>query len=85
MSLRGGNFQRVVSVYAGTIRTIAGLYSKSGSFQSDGRTAVTAKLKYPRGVALTRIRGGGRIFISDSNNNRIRMLFLKTEPKVYGP
>ncbi|HLA26593.1 MAG TPA: NHL repeat-containing protein, partial [Syntrophales bacterium] len=65
------------------ISTLAG--TGTSGYSGDNQPAVQAKLRSPRGVALGLTKGGGRIFISDTVNNRVRVLFLKTEPQVYGP
>ena len=78
----GNHALRLVNIYTGFISTMAG--TGLGGYNGDMQPAVTAKLSSPSGVALGRIKGGGRIFISDTGNNRIRTLFLKTEPRVYG-
>ena len=79
----GNHVLRLVNIYDGTINTMAG----TGTFGYNGdlKPGVQATLNSPAGVALGFQKGGGRIFIGDTGNNRIRMLFLKTEPQVYGP
>ena len=68
---------------APVIATMAG--TGAGGYNGDSQPAAQASLNAPSGVALGLTRGGGRIFIGDTGNNRIRMLFLKTEKHVYGP
>lgn len=65
------------------ITTLAG--TGTSGYNGDNQPAVLAKLNSPRGVALGLTKGSGRIYISDTGNNRIRVLFWKTEPQVYGP
>jgi trimeric autotransporter adhesin len=74
---------RLVNIHTGFIGTMAG--TGTAGYNGDSQAAVQARLNSPRGVALGLTRGGGRIYISDSGNNRIRTLFLKTEQRVYGP
>ena len=52
---------------AGTITTVAG--SESSGFSGDGGPAVSARLQYPRGVAVD---GVGSLYIADTRNHRIR-------------
>jgi len=82
----GNHTQRIVNIHANppTIHKLAGVDGTSG-YNGDNQPAVTARLDGPAGIALGQTKAGGRIFISDANNNRIRMLFLKTAPEVYGP
>ncbi|MHB8093095.1 MAG: NHL domain-containing protein [Syntrophales bacterium] len=65
------------------ITTMAG--AGAGGYNGDSQPAVQAMLNSPTGVALGMTKAGGRIYIGDTKNNRVRMLFLKTEPQVYGP
>lgn len=51
----------------GTITTIAG--TGSPGYSGDGGPATSAKLNYPRGIALD---AGGNLYIADSINQRIR-------------
>jgi sugar lactone lactonase YvrE len=74
---------RLVNIYTGNISTLAGT-GKSG-YNGDNQPAVAAQLNAPEGLALGLTSGGGRIFIGDTGNNRVRMLFLKTVKEVYGP
>ncbi len=77
----GNNVLRLVNIHDGTINTMAG--TGTAGYNGDNQPAVNASLNGPAGVALGLTKAGGRIFISDSNNNRIRTLFLKTTPEVY--
>ena len=73
----------IISTMVGDITTVPG--TVTSGYNGDNRPAVQAQLSSPGGVALGLQKAGGRIFISDTGNNRVRVLFLKTEPKVYGP
>ncbi len=79
----GNHALRLVSSYTGNITTLAG--TGTSGYNGDNRPAAQAQLSSPRGVALGLTKGAGRIFISDTGNNRIRTLSLKTEQRVYGP
>ncbi|MCK9362855.1 MAG: hypothetical protein M0P74_04570 [Syntrophales bacterium] len=68
----------------GVIRTMAGTKTNNG-YNGDNQPAAQAWLRSPAGVALGMTKGGGRIYIGDTKNNRVRTLFLKSEPQVYGP
>ena len=60
---------RKVSAATGVISTVAG--SGTTGFSGDGGSATAAALNNPSAVALD---GAGNLYISDSNNNRIRMV-----------
>ena len=79
----GNHAVRVVNIHTGVITTLAG--TGTSGYNGDNQPAAQARLNSPRGVALGLTKGAGRIFISDTGNNRIRTLFLKTEQRVYGP
>ena len=63
--------QVVREVYAsnGTIQTVAG--NNSANFFGDGGAATNAALNQPYSVAVD---GAGNVYISDSNNNRVRVV-----------
>jgi uncharacterized repeat protein (TIGR01451 family) len=61
------------SALAGTISTVAG--TGAAGFNSDGITAVTAKLNGPYGVWVD---GSGTLFIADYSNNRVRKVEATT-------
>jgi sugar lactone lactonase YvrE len=67
----GNNRIRKVSA-TGIITTVAGS-SAMGGYSGDGYAATIAQLNAPTGVAVT---SGGRIYISDQGNNRIRMVSI---------
>jgi sugar lactone lactonase YvrE len=58
-----------LAVIGGNISTVAG--NGSGGFSGDGAAATSAQLYNPWGV---RVDGVGNVYISDYNNNRIRMV-----------
>jgi len=59
-------FARMVST-AGIITTVAGI--GGASYSGDGGPATSASLNWPSGVAID---GAGNLYISDTQNNRIR-------------
>ena len=61
--------QRVRSISAGVITTIAGTGVQG--FSGDGSAATTAELDSPAGVALA---NNGTIYIADSHNHRLRAI-----------
>jgi sugar lactone lactonase YvrE len=63
---------RKVSSTTGTITTIAGVPTVSG-FSGDGAAATAAHLNAPTGIA---VNDSGKIFLTDKNNNRIRVIKL---------
>jgi sugar lactone lactonase YvrE len=69
----GNNRIRRVEAESGTITTIAG--TGEMAYDGDGGPAVEAALNNPNGVVVD---GRGRLYFSDSNNNRIRMVDLAT-------
>ena len=54
----------------GNIATVAGVPDITGSFTGDGDPATTATLNGPTAVAVD---SGGRVFVADAGNRRIRM------------
>ncbi len=52
---------------AGVIATVAG--DGTAGFGGDGGPAASARLRFPRGVAVD---GAGNLYIADSSNNRVR-------------
>jgi hypothetical protein len=78
----GNNVLRLVNFDTGIISTMAG--TGTSGYNGDSQPAVTATLNSPAGVALGLQKGGGRIYIGDTGNDRVRVLFLKTVPQVYG-
>jgi sugar lactone lactonase YvrE len=63
---------------AGIITTVAG--NGTSGFSGDGGAATSAQLDYPTAVAVD---GSGNLFIADSNNSRIREVFLAL-PTLFG-
>jgi hypothetical protein len=66
----GNNAIRVVDLRSGKILTIAG--NATAGFLGDGGPATEAELFGPTSVAVA---PNGNIYIADTNNNRIRMLW----------
>ena len=66
----GNHVIRRVDALSGIITTIAGTPVSSGN-TGDGGAALSAKLSSPGAVAVD---SRGRVFVSDSGNNRVRML-----------
>jgi hypothetical protein len=66
--------QVVREVTAGTINTIAGIPGQGG-YAGDGGLATNARLYYPGAVAED---GSGNIYISDTDNHRIREIAAAT-------
>jgi streptogramin lyase len=71
---------RMVCAHDGTIHTLAG--DGSGGYNGDDLPAVTAQLKRPAGIVMAAIRGARKIFISDKDNDRIRLLTLEPVPEI---
>ena len=65
---------RMVGALTGSIATLAG--NGVGGYNGDGIAAADAELSLPTAVAVD---GGGNIYISDSINNRIRMVSAGTD------
>ena len=70
----GNNRVRLVEKRTGRITTVAG--GASAGFLGDGGAATAALLNQPFGVA---VNAAGRVFVSDSLNNRIRAMTLGTD------
>jgi len=60
---------RTVDASTGLIYTIAG--NGVNGFSGDGGPALAAEISFPTGIAVDR---SGRVYFSDENNHRIRML-----------
>jgi hypothetical protein len=75
------NRVRLVSVHDQKIQTLAG--TGSAGFNGDDQPAVNGQLNKPSGFTMSGTRGGRRIYISDRDNNRIRILTLKMVPEIY--
>ena len=72
----GNHVIRIVSVHDDNIYPMAGIGETAG-YNGDDRPATTASLGMPSDVAMAAIRGGRKIYISDTDNDRIRVLTLK--------
>jgi len=68
----------VVNAADNKIYTLAGTGS---SGDTAGNPAVLARFDHPGGIAMPSAHGGSRIFISDTENHKIKVLLLRT---VYG-
>ena len=69
----GNNVIRMVTSSTGIITTVAGTGTQG--YSGDGGLATSAKLSYPRGVAID---PAGNIYIADTNNNFIRLVTEST-------
>ncbi len=69
----GNNRVRKITVSTGIITTIAG--SGSGSYSGDNGAATSAALNGPIGLALD---SSNNVYISDSDNNRVRKVTVAT-------
>ena len=65
--------QRIREISAGNISTVSGSGTPdfAGSFSGDGSAAAVATLARPTGVAIDK---AGRVYIADTNNQRVREL-----------
>jgi len=79
----GNHRLRVVSTHDGKINTIGGRPTFFGGFNGDNKPATDAYLNDPKAAAMASTRGGRGIYISDTENNRIRMLTFKIERVLY--
>jgi sugar lactone lactonase YvrE len=66
---------RLVDASTGLIYTIAG--NGVNGFSGDGGPALAAQISFPTGIAVDR---SGRVYFSDENNHRIRMLSPVASP-----
>ena len=73
---------RRVNVHDGTISTIAGVGGQDG-YNGDLTPAVQTKLNKPNALTLGLQKDGAHIYISDTQNNRIRLLYLNTVKELY--
>ncbi|MCF7939840.1 MAG: hypothetical protein K9L68_14705, partial [Spirochaetales bacterium] len=71
----------VVSAHNGYIYTLAG--NDSQGYNGTGLPAVQADLNRPSGLAMADERGPRRIYVADTDNNRIRVLLYKPVPELY--
>ena len=72
---------RVVSALDDKIYGLAG--TGTSGFNGDDRPAVEAQLNKPCGVSMAATRGGRTIYISDRDNDRVRMLTFKSLKELY--
>lgn len=72
---------RAIDAHDGTIHTLAG--TGIGGFNGDDQPAVQTKLKSPAGLTMAPSRGGGKIYISDKENSRIRILSFKLVKELH--
>ncbi|MBO9542534.1 IPT/TIG domain-containing protein [bacterium] len=73
------NNQRIRKVTNGTISTVAG--NGSYGYDGDDKAATSARLAYPRGVAVD---ASDNLYIADTNNGRIRKVSNGTIATVAG-
>ena len=75
---------RVVSAVDGNIYTLAGTGGSGDTVSMPGAPlpAVKALLKDPSGIAMASAYGGARIYISDTSNDKIKVLKLRTVPEL---
>ncbi len=72
---------RVVSVHDSKIYTLAG--TGTSGYDGGDLPAVDSRLNKPGGITMASTRGGMKIYLSDRDNDRIRILRFKIEPKLY--
>jgi sugar lactone lactonase YvrE len=75
----GNNRIRKVNT-SGIISTVAG--TGTAGFSGDGGLATSAEINTPRGISVDPY---GSLYISDSNNNRVRKVQYQTDPPVLSP
>ena len=68
----GGSVVRRVDVAAKTISTVAGIADFPG-YAGDGHAATLARLDRPSGILVDRVRG--RLYVADTGNNVIRVVW----------
>jgi hypothetical protein len=66
----------------GVSKVLAGAPNSHG-FNGDNMLAVSAQLNSPSGIAVSGGRSNVRIYIGDSQNNRVRVLFLRIAKELY--
>jgi len=57
----------------------------SVGFNGDSKPAAEGKLNQLSGVAMASSRGGGKIYIADKDNNRVRILTFGLLKERYQP
>jgi DNA-binding beta-propeller fold protein YncE len=68
----GGSVVRRIAVVAKTISTVAGVANLDG-YSGDGKDATLARLDRPSGIWVDRVRG--RLYVADTGNNVIRVVW----------
>jgi sugar lactone lactonase YvrE len=68
---------RRVDASTGLIHTIAG--SGVNGFSGDGGPAIAAEISFPVGIAIDR---SGKVYFTDENNNRVRVLIPTLRPSL---
>ena len=71
----GNNRIRKVDASTGIISTVAGTGTRGYSASDDGAAATSAQINWPAGVAVD---GSGNLYITDTNNHRIRKVDAST-------
>lgn len=71
---------RRVDAETGIIHTIAG--NGANGFSGDGGPALSAEISFPAGIAVDT---SGKVYFTDENNNRIRVLTPAAEPSRLRP
>jgi len=73
---------RAVSTHNDYIYTLAGSDSGESGYNGNDQVAVVGLFDAPVGLEMASGRGGRRVYISDSNNNRIRVLEYELEIRL---
>ncbi len=71
----GSNVVRKITISTGIISTVAGISSTSGGYNGDNIQATAANLNGPYDVVVDSY---GNLYITDSQNNRIRKVTVST-------
>jgi hypothetical protein len=78
----GNDDLKMVAGATQIIRKMAGI-GIAGYNGGNPGVAITNKLYNPWAVYVASVRGRMQIYISDTANNRVRMLTLQAEPRLY--